>query len=163
MTKAIHYPVIIRALTGQTIAVGAWLPIVVLVVLLLVIVVIAYRGTQKSARKSLMRSRTPTRSLSDRNEELKRNLAEMQARNAADLAQTRAILDEARASGSQVVRETREGVVQATREETQRAKADIIKAREEHLAELRREGASIGQDEPPAGSSNSTGSTGQGQ
>jgi hypothetical protein len=87
--------------------------------------------------------------LSERNEELKRNLAEMQARNAADLAQTRAILEEARVEGNQVVRETREGVIEATREETRRAKADIIKAREEQLAELRREGNRIGQDEPP--------------
>lgn len=157
MTEANLFPLISEVVTGQTVAVGAWLPIVVLVVLLLIIVVVAYRGMQKNTRRPLIRPRTPTPSLSDRNEELKRNLAEMQARNAADLARTRAILEEARASGNQVVKETREGVVQATREETLRAKADIIKAREEHLAELRREGASLGQDEPPDTNPNSTG------
>ena len=156
MTYTIFYPAILGGITGQTVAVGAWLPIVVLVILLLVIVVVAYRGMQKNARRPFIRPRTTSRSLSDRNEELKRNLAEMQARNAADLARTRAILEEARSSGDQVVEETREGVVQATREETRRAKADIIKAREENLAELRREGASIGQDESPTGTSDST-------
>jgi len=129
--------------------VGAWLPITTLVALLLVIVFLAYRGMQKNSGKPLIRPRTPAQTLSERNEELKRSLAEMQARNAAELAQTRAILDEARVEGNQVVRETWEGVIEATREETRRAKADIIKAREEHLAELRREGNRIGQDEPP--------------
>jgi hypothetical protein len=142
-------------LLGQTIAVGAWVAIGVLVVLLLVIVFVAYRGMQKNIKRPLVRPRPTAQSLNDRNEELKRNLAEMQARNAADLAQTRAILAEAQSSGDQVVKETREGVVQATREETQKAKADIIKAREEHLAELRREGNSLGQDEPPEGPSDS--------
>jgi hypothetical protein len=157
MTEGIFNPVISEVGIGQTVAVGAWLPIVVLVVLLLVIVALAYRGMQKNPRRPLIRPRTPAPTLSDRNEELKRNLAEMQARNAAEIARTRAILEEARTSGSQVVRETTEGVVQATREETQRARAEIVKAREEHLAELRREGASIGQDEPPAGTSSATG------
>jgi hypothetical protein len=143
------YGVFSQALTGQAVAVGAWLPIIILVALLLVIVFMAYRGMQKNTRKPLIRPRTPARTLSERNEELKRNLADMQAHNAAELAQTRAILDEARAEGNQVVRETREGVIEATREETRRARADIIKVRDEQLAELRREGNRLGQDEPP--------------
>lgn len=147
--EAFVYGVFTGAVNAQSVSVGAMLPIIVLVVLLLVIVFMAYRGTRKNTRRPLIRPRTPTQTLSDRNEELKRNLAEMQARNAAELAQTRAILDEARVEGNQVVKETREGVIEATREETRRAKADIIKAREEHLAELRREGNLIGQDEPP--------------
>jgi hypothetical protein len=147
--ESIFYGVFSKTITGQSVAIGAWVPITTLVALLLVIVFLAYRGMQKNTKKPLIRPRTPAQTLSERNEELKRNLAEMQARNAADLAQTRAILDEARAEGNQVVRETREGVIEATREETRRAKADIIKAREEHLAELRREGNRIGQDEPP--------------
>lgn len=147
MTESIF--LLARPVTGQTVAVVAWLPIVALVVLLLLIVYFGVRGMQKNSNRRRLRSRPPTQTLSERNEELKRNLAEMQARNAADLAQTRAILAEAQSSGDQVVRETREGVVQATREETQRARDAIRKAREEHLAELRREGASLGQDEPP--------------
>lgn len=147
--ESIFYRVVSEALTGQAVAVGAWLPIVILVILLLLIIFLAYRSLQKNAKRPLIRPRTPIQTLSERNEELKRNLAEMQARNAAELAQTRAILEEARATGDQVVKETREGVVEATRDETRRAKADIIRAKEEHLAELRREGNKLGQDEPP--------------
>lgn len=142
-------------LLGQTVAVGAWVAIGVLLVLLLVIVFMAYRGMQKNIKRPHVRIRPTAQSLNERNEELKRHLAEVQARNAADLAQTRAILAEAQSSGDQVVKETREGVVQATREETQRAKADIRKAREEYLAELRREGNNLGRDEPPDGASDS--------
>ena len=140
---------IFEPLMGQTVALGAWLPIIILLALLLVIIFMAYRNMQKKTGPRVIRPRTNGQTLSERNEELKRNLAEMQARNAADLAQTRAILEEARSAGDQVVKETREGVVEATREETRRARADIIRAREEQLAELRREGNLVGQDEPP--------------
>lgn len=133
---------------GQTVAVGAWLPMVVLIVLLVVIVWLGLRGMQKNANRPQVRP--PQLDLTERNEQLKRNLAEIQARNQAELDQTRAILQEAQATGDQIVNETREGVVRATREETERGKTEIRKAREEHLGELRREGARLGQDEPPA-------------
>jgi biopolymer transport protein ExbB/TolQ len=141
-------------ITAQTVSVGALLPIVVLIILLIVIVVLAYRNTQKIANRPRTRPKAP--SLSERNEELKKNLAELQARNQAELAQTRAILKEAQMSGDQVVNETREGVIRATREETERVRSDIIRAREENLTELRREGARIGQDEPPQKNPNGT-------
>ncbi len=132
---------------AQTVSVGALLPIAVLIILLLLIVVLAYRASLKNVNRPKTRSKAP--GLSERNEQLKKNLAGIQARNQADLDQTRAILEQAKASGDQVVNETREGVVQATREETARVRADIIRAREENLTELRREGAKLGQDEPP--------------
>lgn len=133
--------------TGQTVAVGSWLPMVVLIILFGVIVWLGLRGMQKNANRSS--ARQPQITLNDRNEQLKQNLAEIQARNQAELDQTRAILREAQASSDQIVNETREGVVRATREETERGKTEIRKAREEHLGELRREANGLGQDEPP--------------
>ncbi|MDB5081130.1 MAG: hypothetical protein JWP00_3054 [Chloroflexi bacterium] len=130
---------------GQVVSFGGWLPLISAFILLLLLVGVMYRAYKRSLKRPAVRRP----SLTEQSEQLKRNLAEIQARNEAEIAQTRAILEEARNSGALVVKETREGVIQVTREETERGKAEIRKVREEHLAELRREGAKLGEEEPP--------------
>jgi F0F1-type ATP synthase membrane subunit b/b' len=132
---------------AQVVSLGNWLPILALAILLLVVIGLIYRGLKKNLNQS--KANLQNLSLSDQNEQLKRNLAEIQARNQAELDQTRAILEQAQAAGPQVVKETTEGVVRATREETERARAAIREAREQNLAELRRQGAKIDREETP--------------
>jgi F0F1-type ATP synthase membrane subunit b/b' len=140
-------PFVSFEIKAQVVSLDNWLPILVLVILLLVIVALIYRNLKKNLNQS--KASLQNLSLSDQNEQLKRNLAEIQARNQAELDQTRAILEQAQAAGPQVVKETTDGVVRATREETERARAAIREAREQNLTELRREGAKIDREEPP--------------
>jgi F0F1-type ATP synthase membrane subunit b/b' len=140
-------PFVSFEIKAQVVSLDNWLPILVLVILLLVIVALIYRNLKKNLNQS--KASLQNLSLSDQNEQLKRNLAEIQARNQAELDRTRAILEQAQATGPQVVKETTEGIVRATREETERARAAIREAREQNLTELRREGAKIDREETP--------------
>ncbi len=132
---------------AQVVSLDNWLPILILVIVLLVVVGLIYRNLKKNLNRPNMGGQNL--SLIDQNEQLKRNLAEIQARNQAELDRTRVILEEAQATGPQVVSETTEGVVRATREEAARARAAIRQAREQNLAELRRESDRIGPEETP--------------
>jgi uncharacterized membrane protein YccC len=132
---------------AQMVSLDNWLPILILVIVLLAVIGLIYRNLKKNLKQSSTGGQN--RSLINQNEQLKRNLTEIQARNQAELDRTRVILEEAQAAGPQVVNETTEGVVRATREEAARARAAIRQAREQNLADLRRESAKIGQEETP--------------
>lgn len=130
----------IKPVMGQAGVNGGWLmPVIGLVLLLALIVGILYQ-----MRRRPVRSRRPSApDLQARNEALKRQLAEIQARNEAELAQARAELEQAQGQREQVVAETRAEAAAAAAAEIAEARARLKAETNRHLSEFRREGSDI--------------------
>ncbi|HEX2912550.1 MAG TPA: hypothetical protein VH186_17205 [Chloroflexia bacterium] len=118
--------------------ISAILPIVLFIVLLLIVVAIFNKIAASGNR-----SRLTGTSIRQKQEQLEKDMAEIRARNQAQLEQTRAELERAQATREQLVKETREAVRAATKDEMEQARAQIARERAQNLTELRREAQDI--------------------